>query len=164
MTSLLPSDSPFVSQRSDLTFKHNVSAGRHGWLRLTPAYSVRVVESLLKEVDPSWFVLDPFSGTATTPLCAAYLGLRGASVEINPFLSWLGNVKVAKYDDITSGRVEALGRQIASVAPTVEPVAEPPIHNIERWWTARTLRSLRHVRAAIEKLSERGSRERDLLD
>jgi hypothetical protein len=32
-----------VKQRSDYTFKYNQKLGRHGWLRLTPAYSVKLV-------------------------------------------------------------------------------------------------------------------------
>ena len=45
------------------------------------------------EVSPS----STFSGTATTPLCAAYAGDVGTGVEINPFLTWLGNAKLAAY-------------------------------------------------------------------
>lgn len=38
-----------LRQRSDLTFKHNLSKGRHGWFRLTPAYSVKIVDDILKK-------------------------------------------------------------------------------------------------------------------
>jgi hypothetical protein len=164
MTSLSSPKENGVGQRADLTFKHNIAAGRHGWLRLTPAYSVRVVESVLQAARKNAAVLDPFSGTATTPLCASYHGLDGTSIEINPFLTWFGNVKLASYDDVTCRRVESLGKRAASIAPKLTPVPEPPIHNIERWWPARALLSLRHLRAAIEKLTEPDSRERDLLD
>ena len=39
-----------LRQRADYTHKFNVGAGRHGWLRLTPAYSVKVVEEIRKEL------------------------------------------------------------------------------------------------------------------
>ena len=65
-----------VSQRADYTFQFNRHLGRHGWLRLTPAYSVKLVEEILQTVPPESRVLDPFSGTATTPLCAGYRGFR----------------------------------------------------------------------------------------
>lgn len=35
-------------QNADLTFKLNRHYGRHGWLRLTPAYSVKLVSEILK--------------------------------------------------------------------------------------------------------------------
>jgi hypothetical protein len=32
-----------LRQRADYTHKHNKASGRHGWLRLTPAYSLKIV-------------------------------------------------------------------------------------------------------------------------
>ena len=76
-------------RRSELTFKHNTSLGRHGWLRLTPAYSVRLVQQILDEHDSAKNVVDPFSGTGTTPLARS-------SVATTPFpststRSWCGS-------------------------------------------------------------------------
>jgi hypothetical protein len=65
-----------VQQRSEYTFKANRSLGRHGWLRLTPAYGVKLVENLLSSVNTEAIILDPFSGTATTGLVAAERGNR----------------------------------------------------------------------------------------
>ena len=59
-------------QRADYTHKYNIKTGRHGWLRLTPAYSVRVVEEVMDLTTGHLRVLDPFCGTATTALSAAY--------------------------------------------------------------------------------------------
>ena len=36
-----------MKQRSDYTFKYNKQQGRHGWLRLTPAYSIKLVKEIL---------------------------------------------------------------------------------------------------------------------
>ena len=60
-----------VRQRADLTFRHNVHRGRHGWLRLTPAYSVKLVGDILAASRKPRFVLDPFAGTGTTGLVCA---------------------------------------------------------------------------------------------
>ena len=38
-----------LGSEAHLTFKGNLEEGRHGWLRLTPAYSVHLVERLLSE-------------------------------------------------------------------------------------------------------------------
>lgn len=78
-----------ISQRSDLTFKYNLKQGRHGWLRLTPAYSIKIVENLLERAGKPQLVLDPFSGTGTTGLVCAERGIACNLVEINPFLAWL---------------------------------------------------------------------------
>ena len=49
-----------LRQRADYTQAFNAKTGRHGWLRLTPAYSVKVVEEILSDCDEGVNVLDPF--------------------------------------------------------------------------------------------------------
>src|SRR6201996_8295136 len=87
-----------LAQRAELTFKHNRQQGRHGWLRLTPAYSVRLVEQILEESGAGARVFDPFSGSGTTALCAAYRGSTGVATDLNPFLVWLARAKASSYD------------------------------------------------------------------
>ncbi|WP_032955115.1 DNA adenine methylase, partial [Bordetella hinzii] len=104
-----------VGQRSDLTFKHNQSLGRHGWLRLTPAYSVKLVKEIITGAPAGMAVLDPFSGTATTTLTAAEHGNEAVSFDINPFLIWLGNIKCRSYTsahvrEVRDGAVTAIAR------------------------------------------------------
>ena len=97
-------------------------------------------------------VLDPFCGTATTALSAAYHGHGGVTTEINPFLVWLGQAKTAQYSDalIASTR-RACARVVESVkCKAIEPVKAPHIHNIERWWREETLEFLCALRSGIE--------------
>ena len=153
-------------QRADLTFKHNSQNGRHGWLRLTPAYSVKIVHRLLKGEPPGLSVLDPFSGTATTALCAAEYGHNAVAVDINPFLVWFGKAKTSIYSleniEAASDAGKAVAQAVASRA--IEPVPVPPISNAERWWDAENLDYLCLTRAAIKKESEQRTPVRDLLD
>ncbi len=154
-----------LRQRADYTHKYNVRTGRHGWLRLTPAYSVKIVEEIMDQSTEPSRVLDPFCGTATTALSAAYHGHEGVTTDINPFLVWLGRAKTAQYSnaEIASTR-QACARAIRSMKRgTVEPVKAPPIHNIERWWSPEVLKFLCALRACIEAESEDSSSERALL-
>ena len=154
-----------LRQRSDYTHKFNAKTGRHGWLRLTPAYSVKIVEELIGQYEQPLRVLDPFCGTATTALSAAYHGHEGVTTDINPFLIWLGQAKTAQYSgaSITSTR-EACTRVVEAVnRGAVEPVRVPPMHNIARWWCAEALKFLCRLRAGIEAESDEESPERDLL-
>ena len=145
-----------VRQRAELTFRFNREAGRHGWLRLTPAYSLRLVRDILKRQDAGIRVLDPFSGTGTTPLCAAERGDRGTGIEINPFLVWLSRAKLAHYSPriIAECRV-ALEHIVASLeSGQIEAAPPPALYNISRWWSARDLSCLCQLRAAIGRYSE----------
>jgi hypothetical protein len=133
-----------VKQCSDLTFKHNKSLGRHGWLRLTPAYSVKLVKEIIASFPADVTVLDPFSGTATTALTAAEHGNSALSFDINPFLIWLGNVKCRTYSTehaafVQSGVEQAIGRLPALMT---KDNWMPPLFNIERWWSSGTLKVL----------------------
>lgn len=155
-----------LKQRADYTHKYNHKSGRHGWLRLTPAYSVKVVDEILENYpDIPDHVLDPFCGTATTALCAASRGFRATTVEINPFLVWLANAKTATYSaaEIQSTRhacAEALG-MIGK--KSFQAMPEPPIHNIARWWSEPARNFLCRLRPAIERATTADSAERALM-
>ena len=95
-----------LRQRADYTHKFNAGSGRHGWLRLTPAYSVKVVEETIERYGRSFSVLDPFCGTGTTALSAVSRGLDAATTDINPFLTWLARAKTAHYSAETLSEAE----------------------------------------------------------
>lgn len=141
-----------VAQRSDYTFKFNKNIGRHGWLRLTPAYSVKLVQELVEETPRNAVILDPFSGTGTTGVCAAESGMHSHLFDINPFLIWFGNTKCANFKksdlDKTKDRVYKLLPSLQLQANEENWV--PPLHNIERWWCGHTLPILSGLRALIE--------------
>ena len=140
-----------VQQRSDYTFKSNRSLGRHGWLRLTPAYGVKLVEKLLSSSNTKAIILDPFSGTATTGLVAAELGLQAYSFDINPFLIWLGN---AKYRNYTEDCLLDIREKVRQALKEYKSQLEqdnwiPQIFNIDRWWSGYTLKILASLRTTL---------------
>lgn len=140
-----------VQQRSDYTFKANRSLGRHGWLRLTPAYGVKLVEKLLSSSNTEAIILDPFSGTATTGLVAAELGYKAYSFDINPFLIWLGNAKYRNYaeDCLLDIREKAWQALKEYKSQLEQDNWTPQIFNIERWWSGYTLNVLAALRTAL---------------
>lgn len=155
-----------LKQRADYTHKHNSGLGRHGWLRLTPAYSVKVVNEIFTQKAAAGAnVLDPFCGTGTTALCAAYHGHDATTVDVNPFLVWLAGTKTRIFSSAVLERALAAGEEAAKVAGSKNypGVAEPAIFNIERWWSARAITFLCRLRAAIDAVSPVGSHEHSLL-
>lgn len=154
-----------LRQRADYTHKFNTNIGRHGWLRLTPAYSVKMVEELTEQHEQPLRVLDPFCGTATTALSAAYHGHEGVTTDINPFLIWFGRAKTTRYTGTAIDAVRSACDRIIGVVKrgTVGAAAAPPIRSIERWWRPDALEFLCKLKAGIEVESEPKSPERDLL-
>jgi len=153
------------ARRAELTFRHNSAQGRHGWLRLTPAFSVKVVNDILARSIAPLRVLDPFSGTGTTALCAAMRGYSASGLDINPFLVWLGNAKVDSYDpsalaQAQSASIEALCLLGSADCRACDP---PPIFNIERWWSPDSLAFLCRLMGAIAVAAPNEGRVRNLL-
>ncbi len=147
-----------IETRTDYTFKYNKELGRHGWLRLTPAYSVKLVKEIIKrDCDQKSHILDPFAGTSTTGLVSAELGFKASSFDINPFLVWLGNIKCANF---SKDQLLSLKQKVNDTLEEVvlEPFLwAPPIYNIERWWHEETLQVLTSLRGILsEKFSEPG--------
>jgi len=152
-----------LRQRADYTHKYNKQSGRHGWLRLTPAYSVKVVEEILSRYDRIESVLDPFCGSGTTALCAARRGIQSATTDINPFLIWLANLKTRRYssDEICVTR-DALELVLEGMEKDFHSSDAPPIHKIERWWSEDNLAFLCDLKGSID-ISKIPSVSRDLL-
>lgn len=140
-----------VKQRSEYTFKYNRKLGRHGWLRLTPAYSVKLVKEIVESLPEDSLILDPFSGTATTGLVAAEKGLSAYCFDINPFLVWFGNAKCRNYTQL---ELDQLRENVSEALVACRLIVNennwlPNIHNITRWWSEHTLMILAALRQAL---------------
>jgi hypothetical protein len=152
--------------QEELTFKHNLKHGRHGWLRLTPACSVKVVYTILERHPEITFVLDPFSGTGTTGLVCGERGVGRDLLEINPFLVWLAKVKTANYqpDDLREARAIASTAVTHAVAiDGTDNLWFPPISNITRWWAENKCAFLAKLYHALNQHFRDESAARDLL-
>lgn len=159
--------SPEIKRNEHLTFRANMGVGRHGWLRLTPAYGVRLVRDKLKDLDRHAVITDPFSGTGTTPLAAAELGHLGQSVDINPFLVWLGKTKTANFSDaVLQDTLDSAHEIVESSRRSSQndDFWKPNLHNIEKWWSPGALHALSAMRSNIDTHTKLGEQVRDLLD
>jgi SAM-dependent methyltransferase len=146
------------TRREEHTFRGNLASTRHGWLRLTPAYSVRLVRELLASAAARTPVLDPFCGTGTTLLTCSERGMDCDTVDINPFLVWLAGVKVDAYGDATIAEARrGLDRMRRAVMRSAPLAWVPPLHQIEKWWSPGTLAALSRAHRALERFAEGAS-------
>ena len=142
-------------RRECLTFRGNVQQGRHGWLRLTPAYSLHLVQEILGNRSTDELVLDPFSGTGTTPLASGVLGIPAHAVEINPFLVWLGNLKLRRYETGTADDLRLAAADCLSSAARGRLSSStwvPGLHQIHKWWDRPVLEKLALLLAQIDRV------------
>jgi hypothetical protein len=151
-------------QNSELTFKGNEGLSRHGWLRLTPAYGVRLVDAELAANPDAQRVLDPFSGTGTTGVSSAQVGRHCELLDLNPFLIWLARTKTRSY---TANELSTATELMCSITDYARSnwqtdLWEPPIRNIDRWWSPSSRAALRALRAGCDKYDGAGH-ELDLV-
>lgn len=68
---------------------------RHRWYFFKEAFSPGIVDHAIEDADlsPRSTVFDPFSGSGTTPLTAAFAGHIGIGSEVNPFLRFVSRSK-----------------------------------------------------------------------
>jgi hypothetical protein len=146
---------------ASVTFRGNLQSTRHGWLRLTPAYSVQLVRELLAaRARPDLPVLDPFCGTGTTLVACAEAGISCRTVDINPFLRWLAEAKSRAYTAVDLKRAAELIDDMARAAERGRTRSwVPDLHRIEKWWDERTLDALSR---AFEVIAGRRGKARDL--
>ncbi len=156
-----------TKQRADLTFRDNLRRGRHGWIRLTPAYSVKIVHEILEQYPDIHSVCEPFSGTGTTGLVAAELGLKCDLYDINPFLVWLTSVKCANYSKKEVSQASELGAALVSHAKTKASQSRsfwtPPISSIDRWWHPSRLETLASIYDSLNDLLPNESPTKNLF-
>jgi hypothetical protein len=150
-----------LTRQEHLTFKANRSSGRHGWLRLTPAYSVKLVESLVAHHSAQDVVLDPFCGTGTTALACAQAGIRCDTVDINPFLVWLADAKCASYSEADIHQAEAI--LDGALRQPKHSAWLPGIKDIEKWWPPETLAELAPIFATLSQATA-SAQAKALLD
>lgn len=135
-----------------LTHRANLKHTRYGWLRLTPAYSVHLVDDILDNaLSKDTVVLDPFCGTGTTALVCAERGVTSDTTDINPFLLWLAEAKTQSYDAKDLKDFNFTSEKIAEMITnhTIDELWTPPIHQIEKWWSQDLLQVLGYIMHVI---------------
>lgn len=155
-----------TKQRGDLTFRYNLKNGRHGWLRLTPAYSIKVVQHILENNPDIQYVLEPFSGTGTTGLVCGERKINCDLFDINPFLVWFARVKTTNYQLAQLGEARAAAQEVVIDALKMDRSADlwlPPISNITRWWSENALWTLAKIYHSICRRFPQSSPAKDLL-
>lgn len=92
-------------------------------------------------------------------------GLHAQGLDINPFLVWLSNAKVARYDrDIVDNTRACAGKIVQLIASNkIEKMNPPDIFNIKRWWDKDQLEYLCKVMQGICELEPSPGPTKDLL-
>ncbi len=177
---LFGEDEPTFTNRKTaaVTFQGKLKLPIHRWYRLTPSFSPRLASDIADRfrLSESDMVLDPFSGVGTVPLCMKYRGVPACSVELNPYLHFVGAVKTRTYRDLDEidvcfsdfirhyrRKVQRLPGEIHAQGWLREnPEFVPRIANADRWWSPGNLMQLACLRRLVCQY-DAGGHHLDLL-
>ena len=83
-----------------VSFKKNEKMPIHRWYNFKEGYAATLVDDMLSEFDakPNSYVLDPFAGSGTTLLSAQWKGLRAVGIDIDPFFTFVQQVKLSWFE------------------------------------------------------------------
>lgn len=94
-------------------FSANMEQPRHRWYEFKEGFSSTLVERAIRETkkynqSTSFTVLDPFSGSGTSPLTALQSRCNAIGYEVNPFMSFVGKIKCQQ----RAKRIDAYTREL----------------------------------------------------
>jgi hypothetical protein len=152
-----------------VTFQGKLGQPIHRWYRLTPSFSPQLAHDIADYfgLGPDDRALDPFSGVGTVPLCMKYRGVPAQSIELNPFLHFVGSVKTRTYRDLDKidtclnaflSRLQAGLRGLPCESEAVNYLHNheadiPRVHRPERWWSPANLMQLVCLRRLLSAFS-----------
>jgi hypothetical protein len=152
----------------DVTFQGKLSRPIHRWYRLTPSFSPQLAHDIADHFRLARhdYVLDPFSGVGTVPLCMKYRGIPSCSVELNPYLRFVGHVKTRTYRDLERLRaafddfIERFRNdcKVPAIDAEVKKLLDenreyiPAINYPERWWSPGNLGQIAKLRKMVSCL------------
>jgi len=94
---LTSTPTPSVAAITTVSALDAVTKPRHRWYFFKEAFSPDVVDKAVADAgcQPGDLVVDPFCGSGTVPLQAAFAGQPSVGREVNPFLAFVARAKLA---------------------------------------------------------------------
>ncbi len=148
-----------------VTFKGKMNLPIHRWYRLTPSFSPKLANDIADhfQITSADLVLDPFSGVGTVPLCMKYRAVPAWSIELNPYLHFVGTVKTRTYTDLHAidRTIQQFMRVFERETDRLPPETQanryffenaafvPPIHKPQKWWSRGNLMQLTCLRRLL---------------
>jgi hypothetical protein len=82
-----------------VNFSENAETPYHKWLRYREGFAGRLIEEIISMsgAKKKEMILDPFSGSGTTPVVAVLNGYNGLGVDVNPMSAFITSAKTETY-------------------------------------------------------------------
>ena len=151
-------------------FYDNLIKPRHRWYEFKEGYSDAFVARAIKHFETTnnlyhGTILDPFSGSGTTPLVGVESGYEAYAIEVNPFMAFISKTKTKPYTNSISLLEEELTAIIQSYpiekkSPLEDISTFAPSAEKNKWLFNRSvLRGYEALKQAVNKFCDNEYRE-----
>jgi len=133
-----------------VTYKLNKLNGIFNWYPYTEGFSKPFVDKMLDfyEAETNSLVLDPFSGCGTTALSCTLKSIPSISIEVNPFMDFVGRVKNNSLSlDLLKLKQEY--QKIINYEKNIKEVEIPPFLRGKSFFNIENLRQALIIKEAI---------------
>jgi hypothetical protein len=151
-------------------FSVNLSKPRHRWYEFKEGYSDAFVLRAIRHYETTTklntgIILDPFSGSGTTPLVGIQNGYSALAYEVNPFMAFISRIKTKSFTEDVGILEDELKAIIKSRPIEVESKLEgfstfSPSETNEKWlFNKSVLRGYEAIKQSIYECSPEHHRD-----
>lgn len=135
-----------------VNFSENQNVPFHKWFRYREGFSGNLVKELIRESGAlkDDVIVDPFSGSGTTPVVAALGGYSGLGIDVNPLTVYIANVKMRQF----TKKVLQTCKEMLNHLHTLRPQEVGRFSEIERYFTPSNFRQLNALRGFIDEIDD----------
>lgn len=137
-----------------VNFSENAETPFLNWFRYREGFSGKLIRELIIDsgAQKDEIILDPFSGSGTTPVVAVLNGYNGLGIDVNPLSTFIANVKMSKfsYDELCICR--NMAKDILNLPSKCADKADK-YNDIRKYFTDKNYTDLCSLRDYIDTIS-----------
>lgn len=146
--------------RNSVNFSQNNDVPFHQWFRYREGFSGALIKDLIKSSkleSKDAIIIDPFSGSGTTPVVAAQEGYYGIGVDVNPVSVFISNVKLKEYD---KNKIKKIYDELRKFS-TTENEYKKSLHyeDIKKYFNENNFYRLLEIKQYIDQIKEKDTHD-----
>lgn len=135
---------------NSVNFSENADVPFHQWFRYREGFSCNLIKELIRDSGAAKgeVIIDPFSGSGTTPVVAVLNGYYGFGIDVNPLSAFIANVKMQQYTQNELQLCKSLVRDL----PEFKTSRTNKYDDIKKYFTQRNFETLCSLKDYIDNI------------
>lgn len=148
--------------KHSVNFSENKDVPFHQWFKYREGFSGAMIKDLIEDskIEIDQIVLDPFSGSGTTPVVAQELGYSSIGIDVNPMSAFICKVKLSSYSKL---KLNILKETIPNVEFDISTNEldgyETQYKDVLSYFSTRNFRALMAIKKIIDNEEDKDNQE-----